>query len=82
MLRHQSRFPAHVSDGCEVLKACTADAALKSTRQSIADKSDMFSDACILVASASNAEEQGVMEGTCVATGSAGTGGKDSWLQE
>ena len=55
------QVPAHVSNGCEVRKACTADAALKPTQQSITDNSDMFSDACILVASASNIEEQGVL---------------------
>ena len=50
-----------MSNGCEVRKAYTADAALKLTQHIIMDNSDMFSDACILVASASDVEEQNVM---------------------
>ncbi len=61
MLHHRSMIPARVSNGCDVRKACTADAALKLTQQSIADKSDMLDDACILVATASNVEVQDVM---------------------
>ncbi len=61
MLRYRITIAAHSSNSCDVSKACTADAALQRTQQSTADKSDVFDDACILVASASNVEVQGVI---------------------
>lgn len=55
------QLPALMSNGCGARKACTADAALKLTQQSIADNNDKSNDACVLVASASDLEVQGMM---------------------
>ncbi len=54
MLRHQSRFLL-------VCQLVVKSAALKLAWHSIVDSSGMFYDACILVASASNVEVQGVL---------------------